>query len=491
MASTAQVRILGDQLNVAAQRVERLNQEVLEAQNELLNKQAKLNQIKGTSPEGLSEVQMNSSVSTLKQTCNAAEQEYAEKSKIYKPDYPGMQQSKVKRDQACGAYRREVNFLYGKVLQQAQADVNATAAKQSTLKSQFNTAGPEVKGGKIGDYELLKGEVENERKLLEQLSQQRQTAQLTTESGGMQLNALMRIVDYATPPRASVRPRRVQSMTLAFLFGLLGGTGLALLINFLDTKVHSHEDIEKNTSFRFLTFIPEMEKEVDEQMNRNAFRFLNKFLFAQKLKDGRPKILLVTSAEPAEGKSFVASNLAITIALEGKSVVLFDMDVHRPTVHRAFDISRKPGMGDLLMNSSNPDFEKYPRIHKHLTVVPGGDGVTQHLVTSLEGPRLDQILQAAAREYDCVILDTGPMLVTPETLTIAQKVDGVILVVRSNQTPVRILRMTEEVFRKMKIRVLGVVLNRVSLTDLGSYYHYNNPYRHYYSYYNLPIAKDQ
>lgn len=491
MADTAQVQVLDQQLNVVAQRVDRLNQEVMQAQNELVDKQAKLHQIQGTSPEGLSEVQGNSSVQGLKSTCNQAEQEYVEKSKVFKPDYPGMQQIKVKRDQACEAYRREVNSLYARVLQQARADVNATSAKQGALKSQFNTARPELKDSKTADYLLLKGEIDNERKLLEQLSQQKQTAQLTTEPGGMQLSSLMRIVDYATPPRASVRPRRLQSMALALLMGLIAGTGLALAMNFMDTKVHSHEDIERNTSLRFLTFIPEMEKEIDEQMNRNAFRFLNKFVSAQKFKDGHPRILLVTSAEAGEGKSFVASNLAISTALEGKRVILFDMDVHRPTVHRAFDISRKPGMGDLLSNSSNPNFDKYPRVHKCLSVVPGGDGMTQHLVSGLESPRVDEILQAAAREYDCVILDTGPMLITPETLTIAQKVDGVILVIRSNQTPIRILRMTEEVFRKMKIRVLGVVLNRVSLTDKASYYHYNNPYRHYYTYYNLPIAKEK
>lgn len=489
MADTAQVQVLDQQLNVVAQRVERLNQEVMQAQNDLVDKQAKLHQIQGTSPEALSEVQ--GAVQGLKSACNQAEQEYVEKSKVFKPDYPGMQQIKVKRDQACESYRREVNSVYRRVLEQARADLNATSAKQSALKSQYNTARPELKDSKTADYLLLKGEIENERKLLEQLSQQKQTEQLTTQSGGMQLTSLMRIVDYATPPRASIRPRRLQSMALALLMGLIAGTGLALALNFMDTKVHSHEDIARNTSLRFLTIIPEMEKEIDEQMNRNAFRFLNKFVSAQKFKDGHPRILLVTSAEPGEGKSFVASNLAISTALEGKQVILFDMDVHRPTVHRAFDISRKPGMGDLLSSSSNPNFDKYPRVHKCLSVVPGGDGMTQHLVSGLESPRVDEILQAAAREYDCVILDTGPMLVTPETLTIAQKVDGVILVVRTNQTPIRILRMTEEVFRKTKIRVLGVVLNRVSLTDKASYYHYNNPYRHYYTYYNLPIAREK
>lgn len=490
IAGSAQVQVLDQQLNVTLNKLEGLNQQLLEVQKEVMEKRANVQRIRQTNPEALSEVMGNNSVQSLVQACSEAERDYEEQSKIFKPDWPGLQQLKVKKEQVCNQRDREIQNQYKKFVEQAAGELSSVQSKEFALKQDFNVTKTAISelNNKTSDYQSLKADLENERQLLNELLQQKQTSELS-ETGGMQSGTLMRIVETAIPPARPIRPMRFQSMMMSLLVGLVLSLGVTFLLNFLDVKVHSHEDIEKATSYRFLTFVPDMEKESHVGTEQNAFRYLTKHLSFAQTGDSTPRIILITSPEPKEGKTFVSSNLALAEVAKGRRTLLIDTDIHRPSIHGTFRVPVSPGFGDLLMATGRPDFSIFPQPSTNLTIVPAGEGDIDNLSSILEGPRLSEILKVASQQFDYIIVDSGPVLVTPETLSVAQHVDGVILVLRNDYSTTRALKVTAEMLNSLDIRVIGTILNRVNPQDSNSFYHYYR--RHAYAYYGDRDAKQK
>lgn len=478
MSGSAPIQVLDPQMDLTEQKLTSLNFQLIQVQNEIAEKQAAVRRLESTAPQSLAEVLGSATIAPLYQACNSAEQEYADKSKIFKPGFPGLVQLQSKRDEACSKFRKESQAYYESLVQQAKDSLQSTLGRSASLQQALRKMKPATSelSPKSSAYFNLKSDVENERKLLQELMQERQTAQLST--GGIQMNSIMRIIDRASTPKASVRPKRVQSMMLASMLGILCSTGLAFLIHFMNVRVHTHEDIERLTQFRFLTFIPELQKKDGERINRNAFQFLSKIIATREINGREPKVIIVTSVEPGEGKSFVASNLAIAEAYRGKKVMIMDIDIQRPNVHHVFKVSRSPGLPELLKQMPDSNFEVYSKLYKHLTVVPCGQA-SDHLPMLLDDGRFGEVLKRARSQFDIIILDAGPVLITPETLGAARYADGVLLVLRCSRTPIRGLRMAEQLLKDTNVPVIGVVLNRVQVSDRSSYYYY---FRSYYSY---------
>jgi capsular exopolysaccharide synthesis family protein len=274
-------------------------------------------------------------------------------------------------------------------------------------------------------------------------------------------------------------------MVMALLVGLFSGVGLAFVLHHLDNKIYSHEDIRQVVSYPFLTFIPDMEKEKDARIVRNAFRLLQGYVWTTQNSGPPVRSLMVTSPQPREGKTFVAVRLAQTLAQAKKRVLLLETDVHVPKFHQVFNVPRRPGLLDLRGQEATVAWDLFPAIDEYLVVVPSG--ATGHrsggTSPSLEGLDMRRLIQRALETFDYVLLDTPPILAVPEALQLARDVQSILLVVQSGHTTRPALQMAAEQLARIEAPVLGVVLNRVDLTSKYSYYTYYYPYRYYYSYY--------
>jgi len=486
LAQTAQVQVLDQQINVAKQQMETINQRILEAQNELVEKLAHLRRVQTSAPETLPEIRNNPALQKLQEACAQAEREYAEKARIFKPDWPGLRQLAIQRDEACSGYRQQARALHQKLIQSAEADVSAVRDKERRLREEFEAIRAEIDklNKAAADYQTLKAELENQRRLLDVMTERRQQAQIAS-TGNIQVSALMRLVEPAQPPKHPIRPRRLLSLTLALILGLMGGVGLAFVLYHLDNKIYSHEDIRQVVSYPFLTFIPDMEKEKDARIVQNAFRLLQGYVWMTQNSGPPVRSLMVTSPQPSEGKTFVAVNLARTLARAKKRVLLLETDVHVPKFHQVFNVPRKPGLLDLRGQEATVAWDLFPAIDEYLVVVPSG--ATGHrsggTSPSLEGLDMRRLIQRALETFDYVLLDTPPILAVPEALQLARDVQSILLVVQSGYTTRPALQMAAEQLARIEAPVLGVVLNRVDLTSKYSYYTYYYPYRYYYSYY--------
>jgi tyrosine-protein kinase Etk/Wzc len=220
-----------------------------------------------------------------------------------------------------------------------------------------------------------------------------------------------------------------------------------------------------------------------------AFRML-RISLAFSWGDG-PCALVVTSAAPQEGKTLIASNLAATFARGGAHVLLVDCDIHRPRLHRVFQVSRSPGLMDLLrMDGSGLHQETARRAStnqrvaavrrtsiERLSLLPCGSDA-QATPELLEPAALRGLLLQLKREYDVIVLDTPPVLVSADAATLAASADGVIMVVRAGQTERGAAELARQRVSSAGGRVLGAVLNDpdglVSRFD-KSYYAYDYP----------------
>jgi capsular exopolysaccharide synthesis family protein len=210
---------------------------------------------------------------------------------------------------------------------------------------------------------------------------------------------------------------------------------------------------------------------------------LTSILFCSR--DGsRPHVLVLASANPREGKTTVASNLAIALTEINQRVLLIDGDMRRPRIHEIFDLENKSGLGDLLREPASLDGRPIAEIREtsipNLFVLPAGSpAAVSSLVYS---NRLPELIARVRQDFDTILIDTPPMLQMADARVIGRCADAVILVVRANQTTRDAARMARQRLADDGTHVLGTILNdwNPRHTTSYGYYKYYDHYHHYY-----------
>lgn len=209
------------------------------------------------------------------------------------------------------------------------------------------------------------------------------------------------------------------------------------------------------------------------------FRILKTGLFFSR-KEGPPQTIMITSAEPNEGKSFVAANLAITFAKSVDShVLLMDCDLRNPTVHKIFGLpGDASGLSDILARESDIKSSLHKTPVDKLTVLPGGK-IPENPTELLSSSRMVNLIEEVKARYSdrYIIIDSPPPLLTAETIAVSSLVDGVIIVVKHESTNRDTVKKMIDMFDREKI--VGVVMNRYDVR-LDKYYGYGR----YGDYYN-------
>jgi capsular exopolysaccharide synthesis family protein len=296
------------------------------------------------------------------------------------------------------------------------------------------------------------------------------------------------IVEAATKPSAPVKPNVMVNTLLAAAIGLFLAAGIALLVEYLDDTVKSPEDLEAN-GLASLGGVSRFHRPKDPNENlvagsesrrhfSEAYRVLRTNVQFSTI-DKPGQTLLITSANPREGKSTTAANLALVTAQAGKKVVLVDSDLRRPSIHRFFGLSNGQGLTNLLLSPQSGINGCAQRTRfENLAVVTSGP-LPPNPSELLASRRLDSVLDALKAQADVVIIDSPPILAVADASILASKVDGTMLVVDSSKTRAQALRRAKEALLKSKTHLLGAVLNKVRRRGGGGgnyyYYHYYTP----------------
>lgn len=298
------------------------------------------------------------------------------------------------------------------------------------------------------------------------------------------------ILEQATAAHRSYSEAK-SNMSKAIFLGLAGGLGIIFLLSLRDDRLLSLVEVSEKISDNILGQVPEMrqlkggeplallENNDQRHMLAESYRSLRSALMYLAMSGNQPKVMLVTSAVPNEGKSTVAANLARTLAMGGARVLLIDADLRRGQLHKVMGVSSQPGLTNLLGQSGDPDFAPFIQANSmpNLYFMSRGSGVPNP-GDLLILPAFDQVIARLREQFDNIIIDTCPVMAADDAATLAPRVDGTLFVVRSHFSRARIVRQAMELLYQRHARLLGVVLNRADAT--GESYNYYK-YEEYYS----------
>ena len=381
------------------------------------------------------------------------------------------------------AYRQSLNRE--QMLKQAVADTKADWDRLSTRSFQ---------------YQQLKQEADGDRALYDELIKKIREADI---NAGFQNNNV-RIADIARPPLHPVSPNKMLNLLLAFLFSALLAVGAALLLDKLDTTLRNPEEASRFLGTDVIGMLPldrdasQLPKAIqpvsasrakigaavsgdDNGAHRKdyyhsisgfeeAVRTIRNTILLSDFEQ-RLRSIVLTSAVPGEGKTTMAVHLAIANAARGKTTLLVDGDLRRPSIHSKFGLTPREGLSNVLTGERNWQDVVIPLEGRpNLSLLPSGPG--SHRAADLIGPRLAELLDEFAKEYDLVILDSPPLLGFAECLQMASAADGVLIISRAGETKREAVATVVSTLQRIRANVIGVVLNQVTQNTSSEGYSY-------------------
>lgn len=304
-------------------------------------------------------------------------------------------------------------------------------------------------------------------------------------------------IEPAQAPSSPIRPQPLNTAGLGAAVGLFLAAATVFLIEYLDDTIRSADQAVTQLGLPVIGYIAELEHDQDKgyvaenprSPAAEAFRTLRTNLEFASV-DRSLKTLLVVSSHPSEGKTTVATNLAITISQGGKRVLLIDADLRRPRIHHHLGLNNRVGLSNLFRDTLLLQDVTNSWGDGNLWVITSG-GVPPNPADLLASVRMAAILEAAKKEFDMVIIDAPPFLVADASI-LASRVDGVLLVVRPGKTPMDAALTTLEQMKRADAHILGMVLNRIPRNRpnyYGGYRHYSGYYKGEYNYYGGDTPK--
>jgi polysaccharide biosynthesis transport protein len=375
-----------------------------------------------------------------------------------------------------------------KVVLSVRTDYEAAVAQEQSLISALELQKAEALSmNRLAiDYGVLVRDVESAKQIYETLMQRGKE----TGVAGELRTSNIRIVDAAQRPRSPASPQLQLNVMVGIFGGLILALGVAFLFEYLDSRIKSPEEVKACLGVPSLGMLPELGKGLlgapllssgVRPDFSEAIRALRMNVLFSMSQDGACT-LAVTSTGPNEGKTTVASNLAIAFALSGHRVLLIDADMRRPSVHHLFDLNQEPGLSNVLVGNAKASEAMRKTDVAGLWMLPSGR-VPPNPAELLGLQRFEDLLQSLGDQFDTIILDTPPVMAVSDPSVIASIVSGVLFVVGADMTGRRPARTALEQLERGRARILGAILNRVQLEKHSYYYsrYYRREYTAYYS----------
>ena len=336
---------------------------------------------------------------------------------------------------------------------------------------------------KMSEGERLKLNVQRAQSVYDRLSVLAQNVGISSKID----QETLAILEHASPPKRSYAKER-SVLAMAGICGLGLGFGFIFLLTVRDDRFGSVFEVNEKLGDAVVAQVPEaplvggkqpvlLESGDANHMYAESYRNLRSALLFLAIEGERPKVILITSALPNEGKSTVSANLARTLAMGGARVLLVDADLRRGALHGLLGLSRGPGLAELLRQPEDADKLLQTNSLPTLRFIPAGTRTNNPGDLFLR-PELDQILTKWRKDFDYVLIDSSPVFATDDAPTLAPKADGTLFVVRSQFSGARQVREALELLQRRQAKILGVVFNRANATA-RSYYYYK--YSEYYS----------
>lgn len=284
---------------------------------------------------------------------------------------------------------------------------------------------------------------------------------------------------------------KMMIVLIALLLGLLLPAVIFFLQDLLDTRIREREDITNNTSIPIIGIIGHAPNPVDlpvKDAPNSAFteslrRIRTNLQFI--LREPEQKVIMVTSSMSGEGKTFTAANLATIFAMNNKKVLLIGCDLRRPSLHKLFNVKNTVGLSSVIIGEKTFEECICDTTVQNLTLLPSGP-IPPNPAELLETEEMKHLFKRLIKEYDYLILDTPPVALVSDSLSIAEYADMTLYVVRQNYSQKDVIYIANQMDREARLPKMALLINDIKPSrSLGYnyYYGYNRGYNYgYYDY---------
>ena len=388
------------------------------------------------------------------------------------------------------------------------AIVNLTTSIRAMRSNIQTTLDATLKGLEITKADLIREASRYSRRISDAPTQERQFVSIARQQeikAGLYLMLLQKreenaitlaatannakIIDEALADDNPVSPKRMMIYLAALVLGVGFPVGIIYLIGLTKFKIEGRADVEKLTSLPVIGDIPLADEKsgsiavFENQNNLMSETFRNVRTNLQFMLENGRNVILVTSTISGEGKSFVSSNLAISLSLLGKKVVIVGLDIRKPGLNKVFNLSRKEqGITQFLTNPAVNlmDLVQPSDINRNLFILPGG-AVPPNPTELLARDGLEKAIETLKANFDYVILDTAPVGMVTDTLLIGRTADLSVYVCRADYTRKTEFTLINELMENNKLPNLCIAINGLDLQKkkYGYYYGYGKYGKHY------------
>ncbi len=493
--------------NVAEDKLRQLQEELSKAHGERVTKQSVYELVSSAPPESLPEVLDDKTLEDYQVKLTDLRRQLAELSAALTLAHPA-----VKKVQAqVTSLELALSTERAAVVQRIRNEYQSAYRRENLLTANYSSQARLVseQAAEVAHYNILKSDVDTNRQLYDSMLRNVQEAGMTSALRASNI----RVVDSAVPPTRPYKPRIILNAALGLLAGALFGFVLVVMRERADRSIQAPGEAALSLGVPELGVIPSLDaersryfayyqkgtgKDTDlKHLDRygqielvtwrrnlsvlaDCFRAAaTSILYAGENGD-RPRVIVLTSANPAEGKTTVASNLALAFAEFGRPVLLIDGDLRKGRLHEVFQVSNAWGFSDLLAGQKPPEGNAqayFETCYERLYLLPAGS-TPFSIAGLLHSPQAAEFLHRMREQFHTVIIDTPPMLQMADARILGKVADAVVLVVRSaattrDQAATAALRLTED-----GTRVLGSILNEWDPRKT-SHTGYASGYRHY------------
>ena len=487
---------VGERQALISQELATLSDSLLKAKAERIAKASMLTQATRATADSLPAVLQDPLIAHLKEEATKLEGRYRELGQSFKAEYPRMQ----RLSENIKEVRRQIHAEIQRFVEAARAEYRAALQKETEVRKLAD----EQRGlarkldGQMARYNLLRREVDTNRELYTGLSTRLKETQVSSSL----LTSNISVVDRADVPLKRSGPRTGLNLLIGCMVGLVGGVALAFLFEYLDTSIRDPRAVEAILRVPTLGLVPTrsalpahlgrpplgpgdgapgtfalVAHEATGSILAEAFRNLRTSV-VYATPDHPPKTMLVTSLQQQDGKTSVSTNCAISLAQLGMGdVLLVDADMRHPNLHGILGVPQTPGLSDLLVGGVGVTEVVRPTRIPGLFVIPAGP-VPTNPSELLYSPRFTQALATLGERFAHIVIDTPPLLGVADTLVLAPRVEGVILVLRHGRAARNAAERAVQMLGSVRARLLGVVLNHADArsTTAGYQYYHLDPF---------------
>lgn len=490
--------------DLTAARLETLSSQSLDAEKERKEAEAAWEAARtARDPNAIPEVQSDTQIGRLRQKLNDLMEKRAGLLVQYTEDYPEVEKVDEQIKQTNEDLSRSANQIINSLRLKYEAAANNEGKLQSSYAQERSTAN--ARSAATITLSDLNQRLETRKELYNTATKRQKELDITSDEKPNNVS----ITTEARLPRAPVGPPRKRNIMIALLLSLMAGVGLAVMLDSLDDTLKSIEDVDRYLHLPTLALIPAPKPERGGLKGRatskstsvaarnagdaasaltlikdarspvaESYRHLRTSLLLSSA-GSPPRVVLVTSSQPSEGKTTTAINTAMTLAQTGARVLILDCDLRRPRIHTHFDLPNGRGLTNYLageedINDLLHDYQPMP----NLNVLASGP-IPPNPAELLGSDDMRRLLQTLRERFQHIIIDSPPTISFTDAAILSTLVDGVMLVVHGGRSSRAIVRRARQQLLDVGANIYGIVLNNVKL-ESSDYNYYANYYASYY-----------